>query len=94
MRTWDWIVESEKNEEEIIKFLKKVIGDKYSIVAVNEDEWQKIKEKYIKDTKNGIKYEYIEENINVKKSSKKSELESTVENLFGDDIIKVNWKEW
>ena len=80
----------EKNEEEIIKFLKKVIGDKYSIVAVNEDEWQKIKEKYIKDTKNGIKYEYIEENINVKKSSKKSELESTVENLFGDDIIKVN----
>ena len=80
----------EKNEEEIVKFLKKVIGNKYSIVAVNEDEWLKIKEKYIKDTKNGIKYEYIEENINVKKSSKKSELESTVENLFGDDIIKVN----
>ena len=80
----------EKNEEEIIKFLKKVIGNKYSIVAVNDDEWLKIKEKYIKDTKKGIKYEYIEENINVKKSSKKSELESTVENLFGDDIIKVN----
>ncbi len=79
----------DKNEEEIIKFLKKLFNKKYSIVALTTEEWKEIKEKYIKDIKNGIKYEYIAEE-NKKTKSKKSELESTVENLFGDDIIKVN----
>ena len=80
----------EKNEIEIINFLKKIFNKKYSIVSITYNEWEKIKNKYIEDIKNGIKYEYKEEKKEIKSNLKKTELESTVENLFGDDIIKVN----
>ena len=80
----------DKNEEEISKLLFKIYNKKYKVVSITNDEWLKIKEKYINDIKNNIKYEYKEEKKYEKNSNKKTELESTVENIFGDDIIKVN----
>ena len=61
-----------KNEEEIIKLLKLIYKKKYSIVAVTEEEWDKIKKEYIENTKKGYKYEYIEESKKVTKSKKNS----------------------
>lgn len=81
------VVLFEKNIIEIQKLLKQIFGKKYSIVAVNIDEWNDIKKEYIYNIKNEIKYEYIEENEQNDKSKKTTILENTIENLFGDSII-------
>ena len=79
-----------KNEEEIQKFLKLIYKKKYSIVAITKEEWKIVREEYINKTKSGIKYEYIEENKKTTKGKKTTELENTVENLFGEDLIKID----
>ena len=81
------VVLFEKNISEIQKLLKQIFDKKYSIVAVNIDEWNKIKKDYINNKKNGIKYEYIEEIVQSEKAKRTTILENTVENLFGDSII-------
>ena len=81
------VVLFEKNILEIQKLLKQIFDKKYSIVAVNIDEWNEIKKDYINNIKNGIKYEYIEEIVQSEKAKKTTILENTVENLFGDSII-------
>ena len=81
------VVLFDKNLNEIQKLLKIIFEKKYSIVAVNIDEWNEIKRDYINNIKDGIKYEYIEETIQTDKSKKATKLENTVENLFGDSII-------
>ena len=81
------VVLFEKNIIEIQKLLKQIFDKKYSIVAVNIDEWNEIKKEYINNVKNGKKYEYIEETEKTEKSKKTTILENTVENLFGDSII-------
>ncbi len=84
------IVLFDKNEEDIQKFLKKIYSKNYSIVAITNEEWLKIREEYISNTKKGIKYEYIEEKIKTKKEKKNTELENTVEDLFGEELIKID----
>lgn len=81
------VVLFEKNIIEIQKLLKQIFDKKYSIVAVNIDEWNEIKKEYINNIKNGKKYEYIEEIKKIEKSKTTTILENTVENLFGDSII-------
>lgn len=81
------VVLFEKNIVEIQKLLKQIFDKKYSIVAVNIDEWNEIKKEYINNVKNGKKYEYIEEIEKIEKSKKTTILENTVENLFGNSII-------
>lgn len=81
------VVLFEKNILEIQKLLKQIFDKKYSIVAVNIDEWNEIKKDYINNIKNGIKYEYIEEIVQSEKAKRTTILENTVENLFGDSII-------
>lgn len=81
------VVLFEKNIIEIQKLLKQIFDKKYSIVAVNIDEWNEVKKEYINNIKNGKKYEYIEEIEKKEKSKKTTILENTVENLFGDSII-------
>lgn len=53
-------------------FVNTVLGDKYNYVVITDSEWNKYKEEYISNLKNGVKYqlkELIEEKIedNVKK---------------------------
>lgn len=81
------IVLFEKNISDIIKFLKKLFDKKYDIVAVTEEEWLSIKEKYIKDISDGIKYEYIENKSTKKNNKKNTELQSSIENIFGEEYI-------
>ena len=81
------VVLFEKNLLEIQKLLKQIFERKYSIVAVTSDEWNEIKKEYISNIKNGIKYEYIEENKKTENKKNITKLENTVENLFGDSII-------
>ncbi len=84
------VVLFEKNEEEIQKLLKQIYNKKYSIVAVTIDQWSNIKQEYIDNIKQGIKYKYIDENKKEKKNKNKSKLESTAEGLFGEEIIKID----
>ncbi len=75
------------NLDEIQKLLKKIYGKKYNVIALTNDEWKNIKEEYIKNIKNGVKYTYIEE-INKKKKSN-SVLQESLEDIFGSDYKNV-----
>ena len=74
------------NIEEIQKLLKLIYKKKYSVIAVTDEEWKKLKEEYIFNMKNNVKYEYIEEKV--KKKRKTSELQTSIENIFGDEYIR------
>ena len=84
------VVLFDKNIEELQKLINKVYNKKYDIVAINLEEWKKIKEKYINDMKNGIKYKYEDEKqIEKTKKTKTSQIEKTLESMFGDDIVTI-----
>jgi hypothetical protein len=74
------------NIEEIQKLLKLIYKKKYSVIAISEEEWKKLKNEYIQNIKNNVKYEYIEEKI--KKKTKISELQTSVESIFGEEYVK------
>ncbi len=77
----------DSNIAEISNFLKNIYKKKYEIVAIDNNKWEIIKNKYIEDIKKGIKYEYIDQKKSLKIKNT-SELEKNVENIFGEDIIK------
>ncbi|MBR2139202.1 MAG: DNA polymerase III subunit gamma/tau [Bacilli bacterium] len=81
------VVLFDKNINEIQKLLKEVYGKNFNIVALSNEEWNKEKDNYVKNINNGIKYEYIVEKKVVKSSKKKTELQSSLEGIFGDDMI-------
>ncbi len=82
------VVLFDKNIELIVKFLKYIYKKKYNIVAINEEKWLNVKADYIKNIKNGKKYEYIEINTKEKRGRKKTtDLEKSVENIFGEEYI-------
>jgi len=83
------VVLFDKNTELIKKLLKNIYKISYEVVAVSNEEWNNIKNKYIIDMKNGIKYKYIDEKEQKKNKKNISELEKEVENIFGDDIISM-----
>ena len=85
------VVLFDKNIEEIQKFLKLVFNKKYSVVAVNNDDWLSIKKEYISNTKEGKKYEYLPETKVLENKKKKTTiLENTIENIFGEDYTEIN----
>ena len=81
------VVLFEKNIEESKKLLKKIYNKNYNIVAVTNDEWNDIKKEYINNIKNGVKYNYIDPNIDLikNKNNNSSKLENNIENIFGDE---------
>ena len=81
------VVLFDKNINEIQKLLKEVYGKNFNIVALSNEEWNKEKDNYVKNINSGIKYEYIVEKKVVKSSKKKTELQSSLEGIFGDDMI-------
>ena len=74
------------NLEEIQKLLKLIYKKKYSVIAISDEEWKILKEEYINNIKNNVKYEYIEEKV--KKNEKKSVLQDNIEDIFGDEYVK------
>lgn len=83
------VVLFDKNIEEIQKLLKLIFGKKYDIVAITTSDWEEIKDKYIKDSKNGIKYVYEQEEKKERKNKNITKLESAAESMFGDDIVTI-----
>lgn len=75
--------------EEIQDLLKKIFGKKYSIVAVNNEEYSNILKEYKKNIDSGKTYKYIEEPEIEKKNNKNTKIENTAETLFGKDCIIV-----
>ena len=75
------------NLEVTEKLLERLFGTKVYAVAVDNDKWKIIKNKYIDDLKKGIKYNVkeIENNDNNKKE--KSSIDDLID-LVGDSIIE------
>lgn len=77
----------DKNIELIQKLFKEIYKIKFDLVSIEISEWEKEREKYILNIKEGKKYIYMEE---TKKSNKKGTLlESEAENIFGENILTV-----
>lgn len=75
--------------EEIQDLLRKIFGKKYSVVAVNNEEYSNILKKYKKNIDSGKIYKYIEEPHIETKDNKNTKIENTAETLFGKDCIIV-----
>ena len=83
------VVLFDKNIEDVQKFLKKLYKTNYVVTAVSEEDWNKIKKEYIENTKNGVKYEYIEEKQINKKAKNSTALENSLEDIFGNDFTSL-----
>ena len=79
--------------DEVTKFIKVVLGDKYFIAPVTEERWNILRDEYIKNIHDGSKYEVRELNIvkeevkKEKKSNKKDNISSLID-IVGEDIIE------
>ena len=83
------VVLFEKNILDIQKLLKLVYNKKYDLVAIIQEEWEKIREEYIQNIKSGKKYEYIEIKETKKKNVKNTELQNSLESIFGSDYVTM-----
>lgn len=75
--------------EETQDLLRKIFGKKYSVVAVNNEEYSNILKEYKKNIDSGKIYKYIEEPHIETKDNKNTKIENTAETLFGKDCIIV-----
>ena len=72
-----------------------VMGKSYNIVFVLTDEWNRLRDKYISDIKEGKKYNYIEHSlekdviIDKKPAGDVPESLKTAQRVFGDDIVEI-----
>ncbi len=83
------VVLFDKNIQDIQKLIKVVYNKKYDLVSVTSEEWEKIREEYIKNIKSGKKYEYIEIKEKKVSNSKNTELQNSLESIFGSDYITM-----
>ena len=74
----------DKNNLEIDEFISKIFNREYKTTSVTLEEWNEIKNNYIKNVNNGIKYEYIDEQKQKNKKNNNSELDNTLSNIFGE----------
>ena len=79
------VVLFDKNIDLIVKLLKQIYNKKYSVVSITTDRWNNVKEEYIKNIKAGKKYEYIDVSKKTNTKKKTSELENSIENIFGEE---------
>ena len=79
--------------ELVQKLFKKIYDKEYDIAFVTNDEWNKVKNDYIKNKNNGIKYEYVP--LERKKKAQNTNLDknnsvaSSAFELFGDNVVLV-----
>lgn len=69
------------------KLLERLFGTKVYVVAVDNDRWKGIKNKYIDDLKKGIKYNVKEIENNANNKREKSSIDDLID-LVGDSIIE------
>ena len=84
------------NLEKIEELFEKVMRHQYNIAFILEEEWDKLREKYILDLKKGIKYELkTEQDIDYNNDTskfetvEKSDIVKTAEDLFGNDCLEI-----
>ena len=85
------------NISKIEELLEDAMKHHYKIAFILEDEWKDLKQKYIQDLKNGIKYEIQQEkNLDDEKISDESsknldsnEMLDEAKDLFGDELIEL-----
>ena len=75
------------NLEVTEKLLEKLFGNRVYAVAVDNDKWKVIKNKYIDDLKKGIKYNVKEIENNANNKREKSSIDDLID-LVGDSIIE------
>lgn len=75
------------NLEVTEKLLERLFGTKVYAVAVDNDRWKGIKNKYIDDLKKGIKYSVKEIENNANNKREKSSIDDLID-LVGDSIIE------
>ena len=73
------------NEKLSGDFINSIMGDTYNYVVITVDEWNKIKDEYINNIKNGIKYEVKKLIIEEKKEENQQKETTIVDRLF--DIV-------
>ena len=83
------VVLFEKNIQDIQKLLKLVYNKKYDLVSITQEDWETTKKEYIENIKSGKKYEYIEIKEKKKKDSKNTELQNSLESIFGSDYTTM-----
>ena len=83
------VVLFDKNIQDIQKLIKVVYNKKYDLVSVTNEDWENIREEYIKNVKSGKKYEYIEIKEKNKSNSKNTELQNSLESIFGSDYVTM-----
>ena len=85
----------DNNISDIESVFNDIMNSNYKLVFVNDSDWDKLKNEYIKKTRNGIVYSYIEEDAKVDDNevsycdtmNNNSEVLAT--SLFGDDIVEL-----
>ena len=75
------------NLEVTEKLLEKIFNTKVYVVAVDNDRWKGIKNKYIDELKKGIKYNVKELENNANNKREKSSIDDLID-LVGDSIIE------
>jgi hypothetical protein len=78
--------------DDVEKVVKKIIGKKYKIVALNEEKWLETRTYYVKLKKSNQPIELLsEENIEPAKvvNSSKKEVIMEAINFFGEDLIEM-----
>ena len=82
--------EQELNEKlEIIEEAFKEVNDiNVKMIFINTQQWEKEKNKYIENLKNGYKYSYKEEPL-VKENNDDKDLESIANNIFEVNKIEL-----
>ena len=74
--------------------IENILWEKYNvklkIIVLSEDEWKNLKQEYIQNLKNGVKYKLIDESSLEKKNSKEnSQLEKLANELFDSNKIEI-----
>ena len=75
------------NLEVTEKLLERLFGTKVYAVAVDNDKWKIVKNRYIEDLKKGIKYSVKEIEKNANNKREKSSIDDLID-LVGDSIIE------
>ena len=75
----------------IEKLLNTVFNKEYKFIALDNNSWNKIKKEYIKNIKNNVGYQLIEEKVDYNKlfDLENEEIVNQALDIFGSDLVQV-----
>ena len=76
-----------ENASDVEKLFEKAFDIKVFVVGISSSEWEKRKNKYISDIKNGIKYTVKERKVDENKKIEKTPVDELID-LVGDSLIE------